>query len=545
MTSPYDLTAVNALLQKIQAVLARTIPHYEILELIPGVEEELRMLRQAFSDTVLRESQDVQDYCQEAITRVYKCFDDFSDGLEALESQGADADFSVIENAAHAMFEGKANLNLAFVSFQNDALVARGPTSHAGINLILNGIDRLLAGHRCTDEVRMAIEREHMLSSQALSLIGSSEQNFFTRGLKIFYSTYLGLLQSLSSKIDHIDRNALEMLKKGLEKAGDRYRRYDMNYQVEASWYEPTSIPMVNMVINSGKYYLNGKGEKEVFQYFLEELKKRFSSIQGRYDALSSQSAAQNEQECYEAQRLAAALEVFNEAITGFEHFLQTEEVTFFTRSEELLLSTVDDMIETINRLHELGQVCATVTCFSCGGENVAGEIYCSFCRALLPQVEGTERSTVSAMADGGIHTGEKSGGPVMTERVSQLFDAAQGLTDGSVTLEDYNKILREMEERLANAARVANDPPEPSAEMIQKLGAEQAERMKSLMREAASLYREGLDNFSQGLRLFRSFTENFSTQTLESGKASLWQALEKLQRAQTIVNDELMVESR
>ena len=148
MTSPYNLPAVNALLQKIQAVLARTIPHYEILELIPGVEEELRMLRQAFSDTVLRESPDVQDYCQEAITRVYKCFDDFSDGLEALESQGADADFSVIENAAHAMFEGKANLNLAFVSFQNDALVARGPTSHAGINLILNGIDRLLAGHR-------------------------------------------------------------------------------------------------------------------------------------------------------------------------------------------------------------------------------------------------------------------------------------------------------------------------------------------------------------------------------------------------------------
>ena len=384
-----------------------------------------------------------------------------------------------------------------------------------------------------------------MLSSQALSLIGSSEQNFFTRGLKIFYSTYLGLLQSLSSKIDHIDRNALEMLKKGLEKAGDQYRRYDMNYQVEASWYEPTSIPMVNMVINSGKYYLNGKGEKEVFQYFLEELKKRFGSIQGRYNALSSQQAAQNEQEYYEAQRLAAALEVFNEAITGFEHFLQTEEVTFFTRSEELLLSTVDDIIETINRLHELGQIRAAVTCFSCGGENVAGEIYCSFCRALLPQVEGTERSTVSAMADGGIHTGERSGAPVMTERVSQLFDAAQGLTDGSVTLEDYHKILREMEERLGNAARAANDPPEPSAEMIQKLGAEQAERMKSLMREAASLYREGLDNFSQGLGLFRSFTETFSTQTLESGKASLWQALEKLQRAQTIVKDELMVESR
>jgi len=545
MTSPYDLPAVNTLLQKIQAALARTVPYYEILELIPGVEEELRILRQAFSDTVMRESPDVQDYCQEAITRVYKCFDDFSDGLEALESQGSEADFAVIENALHTIHDGKVNLNLAFLSFQNDALVARGPTSHAGINLILNGIDRLLAGNRCADELRMAIEREHMLSSQALSLIASSEQNFFTRGLKIFYSTYLGLLQSLSSKIDHIDRNALEMLKKGLEKAGDQYRRYDMNYQVEASWYEPTSIPMVNMVINSGKYYLNGKGEKEVFQYFLEELKKRFGTILGRYNALSSQYAAQNEQEYHEAQRLASALERFNEAIAGFEHFLQTEEVTFFTRSEELLLSTVDDMIETINRLHELGQVRATVTCFSCGGENVAGEIYCSFCRALLPQVEGTERSTVSAIADGGIRTGERSDPPVMTERVSQLFDAAQGLTDGSVTLEGYHKILSEMEERLSNAARAAGDPPEPSAEMIQKLGAEQVERMKSLMRQASEIYREGLDNFSQGLGLFRSFGENFSTQVLESGKASLWQALEKLQRAQAIVKDEIMVESR
>ncbi|GEM_PF-1635695 len=544
MTSLYDLPAVSVLLQKIQDILARSVPSYEVLELIPGVDEELRTVRQAFSDAVSRESSEVQDYCQEAITKVYKCFDDFSDSLETLESQGADADYAELENVAQALNEGKAHLHIAFVSFQNDALVARGPTSHSGINLILNGIDRLLAGHQCADEVRAAIEREHALSSQALSLIGSSEQNFFTRGLRIFYSTYQGLLQSLISKIDHIDSGALETLKKGFEKAGEQYRRYDMNYQVEASWYEPTSIPMVNMVINSGKYYLNGKGEKEVFQYFLEELKKRFGNIRSRYDALSSQQATQNEQEYQEVQHLAAALGNFSEAITGFEQFLQTDEVILFTRSEELLLSTVDDMIETINRLHELGQMRAVVTCFSCGGENVAGEIYCSFCRAILPQVEGTQYSTVNTLADGGIHTGEKAEGPVMTERISQLFDAAQGLTDGSVTLEDYKKILREMEESLRYAAGAAREPPEPSAEMVQKLGAEKTERMKSLLKEAAVLYREGLDNFSHGLSLFSNFADTFSTSTLESGKASLWQAVEKLQHAQSIIRDELMVES-
>jgi len=545
MTSPYDLAAVNALIQKTQSVLARSVPHYEVLELIPAVVEELSALRQAFSDTVSGESAEVQDYCQEAITRVYKCFDDFSEVLELLESQGANVDFSVVESAFQAMQEGKTQLNLAFVSFQNDALVARGPTSHAGINLIMNGIDRLLAGHHCADEVRSAIEREYSLSSQALTLIATTEQNFFTRGLKIFYSTFAGLLQSLRGKIDNVDRNALEMLKKGLEKAGDQYRRYDMNYQVEASWYEPTSIPMVNMVINSGKYYLNGKGEKEVFQYFLDELKKRFDSIKSRYEALISQQASQNEQEYHEAQRLAVSLYSFEEAIAGFDQFVQAEDAALFTRSEGILLSTVDDMIETINRLHEIGQSRASVTCFSCRGENVAGEIYCSFCRALLPQIEGAQSSTVSAIADAGVHAGEGAEGPVMTETVSQLFDAAQGLTDGSVTVDDYQRLLSDVEGRLGAAARAASEPPEPSAEMVQKLGAEQAERMKVMLREAAVLYREGLESFSQGLALFRSFAESFSMQTLESGKAMLWQALEKLQRAQSIVKDELMAESR
>jgi len=135
--------------------------------------------------------------------------------------------------------------------------------------------------------------------------------------------------------------------------------------------------------------------------------------------------------------------------------------------------------------------------------------------------------------------------GPEMTVYIKNLFEAAQGLIEQTITPAQFENLLSKMEARLKNAFKAVREVPKVSQEIIKEIGRENAEKMHSLLTEAHSEYKEGLEIFSQGLSLFRDFSENVTVEMFEKAKQTLWRGVSKLQSSQRIIEKEFMQASK
>jgi len=404
-----DFEQNNLFIEKVQGVLDGSLKYDDFMKIIDNREKQVKELREAFNDSISAETPFVREICMESIQNVDLCFDDYCLALDDMAENVANFNRSALLEIAGQIAEIYYSLNLAFLGFRNDALIARGPTSHAGINLLLNSMEGIKQGAETEEGIRGNIEMEKSTSEQALQMLSTSESNFFNDNMKTFYNNYLKtikkfdeyfdigkpqkpkeekkemseweklqeklgliikgktskddkmekaerekLLEKLNAQIrekkaeekkkedeapqekeeevaagekkekpdteekkeetaeeekkmdgsgeekkeeteeerkkkEEIARKKEEIAKKKeekiaeiqkqLEELGEQYKKIDIDYQIMSFSYEPTHLPMVNLVICSGRNFIEEKGEKGMFQYFLDELWHLFNGL--------------------------------------------------------------------------------------------------------------------------------------------------------------------------------------------------------------------------------------------------------------------------
>jgi hypothetical protein len=537
------INATALLLDKVQAVIDGAASFFDLLSILPSVEEDLQRLRLSFNETVAAESTFVQEYCQGSIVNVHRCFDEISQILKELETSSRDVDKPQLQLIMKRAAELQNDLNLAFLSFQQNALIARGPSPHSGVNLIHNCLTRLVSGGDCLDELRLYIERELRLADQAMAFLQASDPGIPTQGMTDFYTSYRGMLQTLAQPDGLLDAQALRNLLEELQSLGEYYRRIDMKYQVEAFWHGPTSLPPVNLVLNTGYYFTEGWGEEHVFRYFLQELKKLYDSAKLELDAHSRRPMEEDERA--ERELLGRALEAMAASIQGLDLFLGSKDKALFTENANLLYSAATDYTQASSALMEMGETQKRIMCLHCGFDNVAGEVSCKNCHALLPQVEDSRSSSIAILADGGLDRKEGADEVVLTQNVKNLFDAAEGLINGTTPPAEFEKVLTVMAERLVNASAFAGDVPQLTGQMVDKLGKDKALELQDLFRQAGALYREGIEAFARGMSQFRDFGGAPSRDKLDTAKYSIMEGSKKLMKAQSLLPREYVREPK
>jgi hypothetical protein len=537
MAEGSGINATALLLEKVQAMIDGAVSFFDFLGIIPSVEEDLSRLRLSFNETVAAESTFVQEYCQASIVTVHRCFDEITRIIRELESASRSADKTQLQSVAKRTAELQNDLNLAFLNFQQNALIARGPSPHSGINLIHNCLQRLIAGDDCRDELRLYFERELRLADQALLFLQTSDDGLPTQGMTDFYTSYIGLLQTLAvpEGLNEIDK--VQQVLNELQNLGEYYRRIDMKYQVEAFWHGPTSLPPVNLVLNAGYYYTEGWGEEHVFRYFLQELRKLHDSARRKFDFHSGRVMEENEK----AQRelLGRALDAMAESISGFDQFLSTADNAMFTQYANLLYAAATDYMQASTTLMEMEEMQKKIMCLSCGFLNVAGEVSCRNCHALLPQVEDSRHSSMAMLADEGLVHNEVNEEPVLTLNVKNLLDAADGLAAGTTSAAEFEGVLSHMEKRLRSASSFSQDAPKLTAQIIEKMGDEKAREYQRILQQASLHYREGIEAFARGMTQMRDYGTAPTSEKLDAAKGNILDGTRKLQKAQALLPKE------
>ncbi len=378
-----------------------------------------------------------------------------------------------------------------------------------------------------------ALAREQLMTEKSIELLLSDHTIPLRNNQEVFSRSYLSLLERLSS---FTDQNDLSALTQELYSLGEAYRRIDMKYQVEAYWYTPTSLPPVNLALNTAYYFVYGYGEGDVYRFFLEKLRELLSSIRRGFDALSGRLLSAGEAEQDQRATVLQALDEMEEAMKGFDEIARTGSPDLFNHYAPDLQAAAEKYAAATGALSAIEETTGTVMCFQCGQPNPGGEVSCHHCRALLPQVEGTRKSHFNTLAEGGLQEEQL---PVMTEHVKTLFEAADSLLAGSISPGDFEMNVADMEKRLKSAARAAKDVPPLTPEIEERLGKVKAAEVHNLLREAIASYREGIDAFSSGLSLFRQFGQTLSHENLEAAKGSILRGARSLQNSVAFIQKE------
>ncbi|MDQ7821362.1 MAG: hypothetical protein RDV48_01070 [Candidatus Eremiobacteraeota bacterium] len=528
--------------EKAHEIMTGTAPAYRFLEILPTAEEGIRDLRADFNAAVSVESQEVQEYCRESIGSVHRLLDDYLHAVEDVTSHGVKLTKSLIEEFMEKANTIAESIQSAFLDFRRDALIARGPTGHPGANTVLLFIRDITNGAGAFDELKKTAQTELSLIPKARELIEQGEQTIFTDGLTTFYSNYETILQNIAYHCEAQDAAALAAIEESMAQWGDYYERYDIISHLRFFSQTPTPIPLVNLVIHSGYNWIyHGTGEKEVFLYYLQELRHLYTSVKFRYDEITSRAKPETPEQSENTALIGATLEEIAGAIEGLEKFSETASIDDFYVHDEVLRSAADNFSAAIENLQSIAEESGKITCFYCGHSNVIGEIHCRNCRALLPQV-GAELSTfVDYLSDEGVKEKPRDDEPRMTVYVNNLFESAGKLMEGAITAADFEKVLSDMDQRLAIASRRVKQVPRVTPEMAQKLG-KKADTIKARLQEASGAYREGVEGFARGMALFREFASALSGDKLTNAKDEIWKGTMKLQKAQHIIRREYQI---
>lgn len=566
-----DVNQHNLLLEKAQQAAEGTISFDELMNLIEERQEQLNLLRQNFNDTVSRETEYLRELLRETIQNVDLSFDDYSRVLEEMMACAAEFDNKGVAGFFERLPEAYDILNLTFIGYRNDVLIARGPTTNPGINLLINHILLIKEGQPVENDFFRDVDMEKITAEGSLDMLKQQESNFFNDNLKLFYEKYLSFLKSTDEYSDLLKKleesqpadgemteeesktaeetktkinEKLDQMQTNLKEMGDEYKKVDVDYYYVSYSYEPTPMPLLNIVINAGWDQIEGKCEKGMFQYFLDEFWQVFSGVKYSIDSITVSATPATEGEKSESERVMENLNRMEEAMNGLYKYLENDDLELFKKSMYSLISASEEYEKSLVYLQDLEKDSGKVTCFRCGFKNIAGKMTCVKCRALLPMVEQPKVVSQIDIKEGQEVSAETyPTGPQMTVYVKNLFESASGLVDGSVDIQTFETVLVQMEARLKNAYKQVKDVPRITPEIEKELGKEKAETMQKLLREASADYNEGLEFFSKGLEQFRNFMNDITVENLESAKETIWKGVTKLQKSMKVIEKEFKKE--
>ena len=407
----------SVLLETIAGRLDKSVGLTRLQHVLGASLKELQDMGEDFSATV----SELPDYARQALRSEVSAVEGAFDAYRALlQAAQRDSDDARLAELQEAFAQAAEELNVATLAFREAALAERGPTPHAGLNLLLLGATR-----------PQDIELLQAQATAAVRQLGASPENELTADLHAFHVDYAALLE-VADELEpaELERRCLEL--------GPRYGRIDVAGLTRRLSGQPTPLPSINLVLHGRRLADEGHVAPEVVVQFLEAARQQLADSRQRHEEVKGVAGEHKLlprlERAYE--RLEAALEAEPAELEKAAHFLGSLWLALgATAEEERGRVDVKDNTEEGQTTVRAERLLAQAELVLNGGDDAA----------LLALVEEMERGRRQADAQLERLTSRLSAFPPEEQQrareASELFE--MGIQDLGQSLEHFRELAR------------------------------------------------------------------------------------------------------
>lgn len=500
----------------------------ELQEILETARKNLGDIRAGFDMMLSGQSQKVQKACRDIVPEINRAFDEYERVMKDVGSYFHSFDKGSLKASASRVSEASANLDRLLFEFRQAGLIALGPSGVPGLNLLLNTVQRIQNGEQLQEKLMEQAEREGIYSQQVVQELKAAGRNPENMAKAEAWQTVSDAADLLVAYVQSGDYKSFEDAQILLNDAVIRFEELPGAVDQEALSKSPTASPVANIVINAFLGLRDGVIPPEFAAEALGRLWNDMETIKFRFNAITRNPADSSLVE-EEAEIVADVIAAMEEALNEYDACLDNGSYEPLDEINEKLTAMIEQLEESMGIFQELADKENKTPCPKCGHYNYTINKFCEKCSFKLPAFSGEQAAGLDVSDSGQARAGEKQG-PVMTENVQRLFECANSVIAGKVSLDEFDREVSMMEELLAAAYNSAGPLPHTNTEKYKQADKDKIAKFDSVLKEASDVYVHGLEDFEVGLSFFRQYIEGGSSESISTGMQLIWQGLGKLQ---------------
>ena len=482
--------------------------------------DSLAEIDEGFHTSLAMQEERVLEACRAAAAEAERHLNRLIEAAEKASVCVDEGHSKPLKDLGEQIRETTHDLNTALANYREVSLVAIGPTSLAGVNLILRAVNYQLEGGGLNDTSRIteAIAQELGRVEQALAQVGLPVD--LAESFKLFEKTLKGLSQAVQS----VNLPALEKAMEFLLASSEGLEDVLENLRFRSTLMEgPSQFSRINLLINLGRNCLEGVIAQAEFDESAETLYQNATVWRSQVGAMVRKvdnAPLVSEQ----GRRVDEAYESFLQLIAEFVDCVHESDGEAVEQLIEPLAQSWDGVTATQRELERLLETKDKVPCIRCGHYSRNDVRNCERCGAILPKA-AEERTHSLDLKTGELSAPDSSSGESsptqMTENLQRLFTSV----DAFVNLQlDRQKFLEDVDWMMGLVRQTRQSLPGVADPAASEVAAEDGA-------DPMALYREGLQDMEAGLG-FLAQMETPSAGTAEIGTSLIWEGTGKIQRS-------------
>lgn len=518
-----------AILEAIDGVIGDASDSGDLLQALAECKNELLRMKNDFYSTVSRLSQSAGARCTREVNAVAQLFAAYEGILETAGTYVQGFDKGILVHARAALEEVIEKLNVEFARFREAMLVALGPSSHGGINLLLACVEKIPPGLSTPEELRGAVELQKIFTAAILEQARAVPPTSLSEAYRVFNEEYLRILEEFSGRISAGEGENLDAFRLSLEQLGESHRYVDIDYMAKHFTAEPTAIPLANLLLNCARHCGDGKINKDIMRHILKDFRDLILNLElGGQEVNAAKALSPVIEE--EGRALIEALHGIRTALDSYEDLLSQGEFGRLPEIEAGLISATESFESALVLMKEFSDHEGMIPCMKCGAFNAQGDTKCFSCSMILPSLLTEKLPALDIREEGPMPL--LNGDTRMTTNIFKVFDASDALLEGVICAPEFLSIVDELDSLVKKGA--ASTRPAPGGFSRQEGGA--AQEMSGRLSGAHALYGAAISDFIRGISLFREFARNPVAGLRDKAKEAAWEGMAKLQKMQTLL---------
>ena len=302
----------------------------------------------------------------------------------------------------------------------------------------------------------------------------------------------------------------------------------------------PAPIPMTNVIISVVRKGLAGELDGPLVSSFLDDYR---DLLDGFWEGFE-RSIARPSDSALVQQEIPRTLE------HGDEHDAAVEELmaAFGKQDSAGCETAIEKLVATAQKLNESREVFNTAAqhqgqalCPGCGRANPPENKRCEACGNVLPTEAGVESSSSFNVLSGpALEETQELG---MTENVAKLFSACDDVSEGKISLPEFQSIVTEAMVGLKEFAReldeIATQTMDESA-MSDEIKKVWHEYHLPHVKEVGAIFMAGLRDCEAGIKSMQAYLSEQNNEHLINGVRMVWEGLNVIHRARLAMNANL-----
>ncbi|MEW6280984.1 MAG: hypothetical protein AB1758_20390 [Candidatus Eremiobacterota bacterium] len=521
-----QVTHQKALLQLVADVINGSALPAELEVAVTIEREAMARMEEDFQQTVEELEPEVRAACEEAVEQAFSTFDIYRTGLDLLSTAVATRNTDELFQGGELLRRSGNQLELWFSAVRNQALVAQGPTAIPNLNLFIRTLEAVRDGRVPMLNFQNVVNAERLICLKALDdLTGAPPESEYGAVTRAF-DDHLRCMNRLARAIEQSDEAAIDAEMARANKTFTYISELIPLAQLRTRTQGPTKSPQANLVISMAYDVAQGALHQDVLIEQVEVLKKEIAPLQ-QVMAMAGQVASVLLQD--EARKATEAMQGYQDAIKGFEEFLQQRSILSLRGASRALELAANQLYECYEKVQALLEREGKVVCVRCGHFNAPDSRACSKCGAVMPVLvdKAEASSTFSVAAEGEPAGGEEA--PVRSTNLERIYNACDRVTLQQISLQEFAAELDWFENLIETEDAALGPPPRTDIESLPESERADARERAEMVAETESLFRGGIADWREALDNFRSYLELKDKRLLDRGKELCDQGARKL----------------